>query len=419
MATSTSVSSALTDVPAVLKPYLTDAGGILPAAQKLLAQDYGTTYGTPLEQAGLAGSGRIAGLSPMQTQVGNQLQGMQVPGQFDQGTAAVQSGLGALGQSADAFGNIANVNAPSLQQYQMATPQNVAADNLSMYQMAPTQNFGAEQAAQYMSPYQQNVTDYAKDQALRDAQMRSVAQNLGSARQGTYGGARNLLAQTELDRNLQSQMQGLQYKGSQDAYTQAQQQFERDRAAGMTTSQANLAAALGVQQLGSTQSLQAQLANQSTNQAANQANLQALLGVQQLGAGQNLEAQRANQSADLAAAQGYGALGQTYGSLGNTLGALGTAEQASTMDLIKTQGAYGDLQRGVQQQQLDSQYQDLMAKLNYPISSLETMNNLVRGTPLNQTSTSTTNSTPAPSFASQLAGAGLSGLSLYNMFAGK
>ena len=425
MATSTSLTTALTDVPAILKPYLTDwdeakqSGGILPAAQRLLAKDYATTYGTPLEQAGLAGAGRIAGLSPMQTQVGTALQGMQAPSQFGQGTAAAQSGLGSLGQAADAFGNISNVNAPSLNQYQMAGPQNVTADNLSMYQMAPTQNFGAEQAAQYMSPYQQNVVDYAKDQALRDAQMRSVAQNLGSARQGTYGGARSLLAQTELDRNLQSQMQGLQYKGSQDAYTQAQQQFERDRAAGMTTSQANLAAALGVQQLGSTQSLQAQQANQAAQQAAQQANLQAQLGVQQLGAGQSMEAQRANQAAELQAAQGYGALGQTYGSLGSTLGALGTAQQASNLDLIKTQGAYGDLQRGVQQQQLDSQYQDLMNKLNYPISNLETMNNLVRGAPLTQTSTSTTSSTPSPSFASQLAGTGLTGLSLYNMFAGK
>jgi hypothetical protein len=104
-----------------------------------------------------------------------------------------------------------------------------------------------------------------------------------------------------------------------------------------------------------------------------------------------------------------------YGTLGSTLGQLGTAEQASDIDRIKTQGAYGDLQRSIQQQQLDTQYQDLMTKLNFPITQLETMNNLVRGAPLTQTGMSQRNTTPPPSFASQLAGMGLTGLSMYNM----
>jgi hypothetical protein len=44
------------------------------------------------------------------------------------------------------------------------------------------------------------------------------------------------------------------------------------------------------------------------------------------------------------------------------------------------------------------------------------MNNLVRGVPLTQTGGSQVTTTPPPSFASQLAGMGLTGLSLYNMF---
>jgi hypothetical protein len=94
MATSTNISSALVDVPAILKPYITDAGGILPAAKAITAQDYATTYGTPLAQAGLAGSGRIAGLSDMQKQIGTTLQGMGTPSQFGTGTQAAQSGIG-------------------------------------------------------------------------------------------------------------------------------------------------------------------------------------------------------------------------------------------------------------------------------------------------------------------------------------
>jgi len=295
MATSTSLTTALTDVPAVLKPYITDTGGILPTAQKLLAQDYSTTYGNPLQAAGLAGAGRVAGLSPMQQQIGTELQGMATPGQFGLGTGSAALGLGALNS--------------------MLSP---------------------EQTKMYMSPYEQNVIDVNKAEALRDAQKNSVAQNLGASRQGSYGGARNLLAQTELDRNLQTKLGNIQATGMQNAFDAAQK-------------------------------------------------------------------------AQLAQAAGYSGLGQTFGQLG-------TAQQASDIDRLKTQGAYGDLQRATQQQQLDTQYQDLMSKLNYPLTQLETMNNLVRGAPLVQTATSGSQTTPPPSFASQLGGMGLTGLSLYNMF---
>jgi hypothetical protein len=367
MATSTNVSSALTDVPSILQPYITGATGVLPTAQKITGQTYDQMYGTALNQAGLAGAGRVAALSPFQTDLGTSLKGMQAPGQFGQGTAAVNTGLGALGQSQNAFGNIADVQNQGLNQYQMAGPQQYTGDQVS----------------QYMSPYQQQVVDVQKQAALRDAQKQLVGANLGSARQGTYGGARNALMQSEADRNLQTQMGTIQATGSQNAFQNAQQQFNT---------------------------------SQQAQQAANQANLQAKLGVQQLGSAQSMEAQKANQAADIAKAQGYGQVGATYGNLGNTMGALGTAQEAANMDILKAQGAYGDLQRNVQQNQLDAQYNDLMSRLNQPMTNVETMNNLARGVPLTQTGVASTTTTPPPSFASQLAGMGLTGLSLYNMF---
>jgi hypothetical protein len=298
MATSTSISTALTDVPAILKPYITDTGGILPTAQGILSKDYATTYGNPLQAAGLAGSGRVAGLSPMQQQIGTQLQGMTTPSQFNMGTGAAAMGLGALGS--------------------MLSP---------------------EQTQMYMSPYEQNVIDVNKQEALRDAQKGLVGQNMAAARQGTYGGARNALMTSEADRNLQTKLGNIQATGMQNAFDAAQK--------------AQLGQAAG------------------------------------------------------------------YTGLGSTLGQLGTAQQATDIDRLKTQGAYGDLQRATQQQQLDAQYQDLMTKLNYPITNLETMNNLVRGVPLTQTATSGSQTTPPPSFASQLGGMGLTGLGLYNMFQGR
>ena len=295
MATNTSVSSALTDVPTILQPYITGAGGVLPTAQGITSQSYDQMYGNALKAAGLAGSGRVASLSPMQTQLGADLKGMTLPGQFGQGTAAANAGIGSLQGMTDA---------------------------------------GQTQA--FMSPYIQNVMDVNKAEALRDAQKQLVGANLASARQGTYGGARNALMQSEADRNLQTQMGKIQATGMQNAFEDARK--------------AQLAQAAG------------------------------------------------------------------YGQLGSTLGALGTAQEAGQMDIYKAQGAYGDLQRNVQQQQLDAQYQDLMARQNQPLTNVETMSNLARGIPLTQTGSTTTQTTPPPSFASQLAGMGLTGLSLYNMF---
>jgi hypothetical protein len=245
----------------------------------------------------------------MQQQVGQQLGTMATPTQFGAGTGAAQLGIGSTALGLGALGS-------------MLSP---------------------EQTQMYMSPYAQNVIDVNKAEALRDAQKGLMSGNLAAARQGTYGGARQLLSQTEQERNLQTKLGNIQATGLQNAFDAAQK-------------------------------------------------------------------------AQLAQAAGYGQLGQTYGQLGQTYGALGTAQQASDIDRIKTQGAYGDLQRGLQQQQLDAQYQDLMSRLNYPLTSIETMSNLARGVPLTQTASSGSQTTPPPSFASQLAGMGLTGLGLYNMF---
>lgn len=231
-----------------------------------------------------------------------------------------------------------------------------------------------------MSPYMQNVVEIQQRKAIEDAQKSQVAQNLMAARQGTYGGARQLLAGTERERALGQQLGDIQAKGLQSAYEQAQQQFERDRAA------------------------QQQTAIQ---------NLQAALGVQQLGAGQSLEAQRANQAAALQAAQQRQQAALGLGTLGQQMGQLGVAQQAADIDRLKTLGAYGDLERGIQQQQLETRYADLLRGIQFPQTQLESLSGFIRGIPTTDVTQTTT--TPPPSFASQLAGLGLSGLSLYNL----
>ena len=93
-------------------------------------------------------------------------------------------------------------------------------------------------------------------------------------------------------------------------------------------------------------------------------------------------------------------------------GNLGTAQQAADIDRLKTTGAFGDLQRGIQQQQMDAEAKYRTEKDLFGKQQIGYMSDVLRGVP--STDTTQTTTTPPPSFASQLAGLGLTGLSLYN-----
>jgi len=179
------------------------------------------------------GGQRIAGFNPVQERAFADVQNRQTASQIGAGTAlAGTAGLGAIGAGADYRA--------------MATsPQAQAA---------------------YMSPYMQNVVDVQKNEALRDAQMRNVGANLGSARQGTYGGARQLLGEQERNRNLQQQMANIQATGSQNAFQAAQQAQQFGTTAGLQgyNQAAQAGATLG--QLGQTQFGQEQAINAAQQQ---------------------------------------------------------------------------------------------------------------------------------------------------------
>jgi hypothetical protein len=65
---------------------------------------------------------------------------------------------------------------------------------------------------------------------------------------------------------------------------------------------------------------------------------------------------------------------------------------------------------------MDAQRAALVQQAEFGQTQLGNLSNLLRGIPLSSSTQTTT--TPAPSFASQLAGLGLTGLSLYNMLGG-
>ena len=82
---------------------------------------------------------------------------------------------------------------------------------------------------------------------------------------------------------------------------------------------------------------------------------------------------------------------------------------------MKMLGSYGDMEHGLAQQQLDARYADTLRQIGYPEQQIAGMSAVLRGTPVSSAQYSSSSLASPPSFTSQLAGAGLSGLSLYNM----
>jgi len=342
------------NIPEYARPYFEN---ILQRGQALSYQDY-TPYGGQ----------RIAGFTPGQITAQQETLGMSTPGQFGQASQfASAAGAGSLAAGQYSPAQIQNImaQAPDLQQYQMGPAQDVQGAQVR------TDSFTAPGAAQqFMSPYMQNVVDIQKQEAIRDAQKANLAGNLAAARQGTYGGARKLLAQTERERYLADQMAEIQATGSQAAFQAAQQGFEQEQA----------------------RRLQAQLANQQSFLEAQRLTEQS----RQFGSGQQM--------------QGLSQLLQS----GQLLGQLGSAQQAADLDRIKAQSAAGAEQQALYPQQLDIAYADFLRQRDYEMEQLGYYSNLLRGLPVGLNSTQTTYA-PPPSAISQLAGlgtayAGFSGL---------
>jgi hypothetical protein len=319
--TSTTVNQ--TTLPAYAEPYFHD---IMKRGQEISNRPYEKYTGE-----------RIAGFTPAQEQIQKNALAMGAPAQFGTGSAlAYQAGRGALdlnydpGQfsagynpsqfaggynptqfqtgfnpgefSVQGLGNLGNVRdavAERIQADKMNAAQSQFQANLERFQMAAPDRFNQAQAEQYMSPYIRNVLDTQKREAMRDARQGQIVQDLGAARQGTYGGSRQLLAGLERERNLGQQLGDIEARGLQAAFESSQGQFERDRAAQMAAQQANLQAALGVQELGTTTGLQVALANLTNEQQARVQNMAAENQARGMNAENALRAALANQQADI------------------------------------------------------------------------------------------------------------------------
>ena len=185
----------------------------------------------------------------------------------------------------------------------------------------------------YMSPYMQGVVDFQQREAQRQADIASTARGQKYARAGAFGGARQAIENAEAQRNLSTQLGGIQAQGLQAAYQQAQQQFNQE--------QAQRQAAV-------------QLAEQS----------------RQYGAGLGLQGLQT----------AMGAAGQ--------LGQLGGTQFGQNLAINQLQQQYGGQQQQKMQDILGSQYQDFLNYQNFPYKQMAFMSDIIRGVPLTQTGTS-------------------------------
>lgn len=372
----------------------------------------------------------VAGFSPIQQQVQYEAANMYRPEGYGMGTQyaniAAQGGLDSAQQALGygmlgaGYGAQAANLAPQAQQYGAgaadigrmglraeALGRDVGEEARQYARQAAGMGRTYEQMATsdaatraYMSPYMQNVVELQKEAAIRDAQKANLAANLGSVRSGTYGGARQLLAQTEREKTLAAQMQNLQAQGLQKAYEDAQraQQFGITTGLqGLQGAQAGLGTALQGGQLGLSGIGQAIAGQQAGLQGLGQAGQLYGLGMQ--GAGVGLQGVSGAQA-------GYGLAGQQATNLAN----IATAQQAADIGRMQFQGDIGAQQQAREQQMINQAIQNYQMAREYPYEQLSKYSGLLRGyyTP----SSTVSQYQAAPSVVSQLAGAGTTAAAL-------
>jgi hypothetical protein len=123
---------------------------------------------------------------------------------------------------------------------------------------------------------------------------------------------------------------------------------------------------------------------------------------QQFGAGLGLQGLQA----------GLGGLGQAIGA-GSALGQLGTQQLGAQQNIIGLQSQMGAQQQALEQNKINQAIQDYATAQQYPYMQLGVLNAMLRGLPLQQTTTQTYQA--APSITSQIAGLGTAGVGAYGL----
>lgn len=353
----------------------------------------------------------VAPFSPLQQQSQAGAANLQVPGQYDYATALTgASGMGSLGSAGTAlqygdvgagygaqgagygalgsnYGNLGAMYgaagasmAPQAQQLGMQ-----GANAQRMYEHKATSPYHMQQ---FMSPYMQDVVDVGKREATRQSEIQRNQQQAQAVASGAYGGSRQAIIEAERQRNLGTQLNDIQTQGLQQAYQQAQQAQQFGANLGLQGAQTGLQ---GLSQAGNLYGMGIQGA-QAGMQGVGMGIQGAQAGMQ--GAGLGLQGVSGAQA-------GYG----QAGTQGQNLANIGTQQLAAQQGILNLQNQFGAQQTQQQQDIINNAINNYAMAQQYPQQQLSFMNSLIRGLPMQSSTTQSYQA--APSGISQLAGLGL------------
>ena len=103
--------------------------------------------------------------------------------------------------------------------------------NYSSFGFDPTRQFGTAEANRYMSPYMDAVVADQKSQAIQDFERQGASRDAAAVQAGAFGGSRQAVQESLAEESLQDRLRSIGASGTQSAFEQSAQQFERDRAA--------------------------------------------------------------------------------------------------------------------------------------------------------------------------------------------
>ena len=308
------------------------------------------------------------------------------------------------------------------------------------------QGLGYEQNInRFMSPFQQNVVDMEKREAIRQSEMMADKTADQAAMSGGLGGYREAILQAERERGLSRQLGDIQAQGSQRAFESAQQQLERERAAGLGGAQLGLQRFSAQEQARQQEAAMAMSAQQQTAaaQQAQEKLRQSAFGMTEQGRQAQeklrLDAYRAGEQAKqqaaalgLTAAQqneaarqaqekysqsAYDLTNRNLLASSQQLLGIGQARTQDAMQRIQALQGQGSQMRALRQAGLDTGYEDFLRQQAYPQQRLGFFSNLIQGLPLQPTQTVSTYQ-QQPGLFQQAVGLGLSGLGLYRGMGG-
>jgi hypothetical protein len=413
---STTEQKTTQDVPEWAKPYYTD---ILGKSKSMSEEAY-----VPFTGQRIAGDS--GDLSSSQDMI------RDAAAQGGQGFDAASGTLGGLGSLAGDLGQQQGSNFGAFDGFNAGVADPSAAfsefggaqefSGAQEFGFDPTRQFDSATAAQYMSPYMDSVVNRQQDDAYEQFERGRAGRDAQAVSAGAFGGSRQAVQDGIASEALSKQLGDIQATGSQRAFEQAQQQFERDRSAGMNTEQSRAAEAarvqgIGVGEAGRVQGMDASEAGRvQAGQASELARTQGI-NIDEQGRVQSADASEAARvqgaSADEAMRQREFQL-QTMGFSADMATQMANLQDRAQQgdiqaaQLLEAQGL-GDMARD--QAGLDVNYQDFLRQQNFPRQQLADQSALLRGLPVGPAGSTTTETPYNP--MQQALGAGISALGVY------